>query len=225
MGKRILRSRTGLLLLVTVIAVAAMAVSASLVTTNANALPTFTNAVNGIGPCDSCHTMTTTHPTPTHHVGFTCDKCHVNGDTSVPPTPAKCAACHGGPSAILASTQHVANKCGTTPGCHGVPSAEVTPAITIKSAASVKVKKPIKISGQVTPTSLAGSSLKITIQKKSGAKWKTVKSASATVSIAGAYVYKYKPTKKGAYHVKSAIAAKAGVNTAASSPWKSFKVK
>jgi len=35
----------------------AIALSAALVTANANALPTFNNAVNSIGPCDKCHTQ------------------------------------------------------------------------------------------------------------------------------------------------------------------------
>lgn len=223
MGKKFLTKRVGLL--VAVMAVAAMALSASLVVTNAQALPTFTQAVNGIGPCSSCHTQTSVHGVAAHQSFLaTCSNCHVNGDTSVPPTPAKCAACHGGVSVILTSAAHVATKCGTTPGCHGVPGATVTPKITIKSAASVKVKKPITISGTVTPTTLAGTIVKVTIQKKSGAKWKTAKTANATVSATGAYRYKYKPSAKGSYRAKGTIAAKTGVNKA-SSPWKTFKVK
>src|SRR5664280_1147846 len=306
MGKTILTRRVGLLF-VLAIALAALALSASLVTTNAKALPTFTNGSGSIPSCESCHSQTSVHGVAAHGSFFaTCSNCHVNGDTTVPPTPAKCGVCHGHVSVILTSATHVATKCGSTAGCHGVPlpsitsfapsvgpvgtvvtlnghgftgvtavafngvaastvtvvsdarisatvpvgattgkitvtplsgpvmtsatdftvgTATVTPKITIKSAASVKVKKPIKISGMVTPTSLAGRSVKVTIQKKSGAKWKTVKTASATVTVAGAYSYKYKPSKKGTYRAKGAIAAKAGVNTATSSVWKTFKVK
>jgi hypothetical protein len=101
----------------------------------------------------------------------------------------------------------------------------VAPKITITSAASVKVNKLITISGKVTPISLAGRSVTITIQKKSGTKWKTLRTASAKISVAGAYSYKYKPTSKGTYHAKGALAAKAGVNKAASSLWKTFKVR
>ena len=228
MRKKSLTRRVGLLLALA-IALAALALSASLVTTKANALPTFTTPVNGIGPCQSCHPKTGT-PTAPHdvaaHASFitTCSTCHVGGDTSVPPTPAKCAACHGVTN-ILASAQHVANKCGTTPGCHGVPSGDVAPQIAIKTAASVKVKTPITISGTVAPASLAGNSVSITIQMKSGAKWKTVKSAAAKIGATGAYTYKYTPTTKGAYQVKGAMAAKAGVNKAAATAWKAFKVK
>jgi len=285
----------------------AIALSASLVTTNANALPTFTLADKGIGPCETCHTKAGTHGQPAHSAVYpTCSNCHVNGDTNVPPTPAKCGVCHGGVGVIIAKPTHTTTGCGTTAGCHGVPGPAtitsfaptsgpvgtvvtingtgltgatavafngtvaptfsvvsatkitatvpvgattgtiavtplsgpvvtsamnftvgapiVTPTITIKSAATVRVNKLITISGKVTPTSLAGASVKITIQKKSGTAWKTVKTVSAKISLAGAYSYKYKPTSKGTYHTKGAIAAKAGVNKAASSTWKTFKV-
>ena len=224
MRKKSLTRRVGLLL-VAAIALAALALSASLVTTKANALPTFTTPVNGIGPCQTCHTKDLVHGNPAH-AGFitTCSNCH-GSSTSVPPTPAKCGVCHGGVATILTSAQHVTNKCGTTPGCHGVPSGDVAPQIAIKTAASVKVKTPITISGTVAPASLAGNSVSITIQMKSGAKWKTVKSAAAKIGATGAYTYKYTPTTKGAYQVKGAMAAKAGVNKAAATAWKAFKVK
>ena len=229
MGKKSLTRRVGLLL-VAAIALAALALSASLVTTKANALPTFTTGAGSIPACQTCHPKSGTATAPhdvAAHAGFitTCSTCHVNGDTSVPPTPAKCAACHGGVTTILQSAQHVTNKCGTTPGCHGVPSGDVAPQIAIKTAASVKVKTPITISGTVAPASLAGNSVSITIQMKSGAKWKTVKSAAAKIGATGAYTYKYTPTTKGAYQVKGAMAAKAGVNKAAATAWKAFKVK
>ncbi len=222
MGKKLLSRRVGLLF-VLAIALAAMALSASLVTTNARALPTFTDPVGGIGPCQTCHTKDATHANP-NHTTLACTSCH-SGSTSVPPTPAKCGSCHGGVTNILKSAQHVTTKCGTTPGCHGAASGDVAPQITIKTAASVKVKKPITISGTVAPASLAGKSVSVTIQKKSGAKWKTVKTAAATISAIGAYSYKYKPTTTGTYHVNGAMAAKTGVNKAAVTAWKTFKVK
>jgi IPT/TIG domain len=106
---------------VLLILLAAIALSASLVTTNANALPTFTTAVGGIGPCDSCHGESATH-TSANHTTLACSSCHLSG-TATPPTPVACAACHGGTSAILVSATHVTTKCGTTAGCHGAVSA------------------------------------------------------------------------------------------------------
>ena len=84
---------------VLLILLAAIALSVSLVTTNANALPTFTTAVGGIGPCDSCHTITATHAI-VNHTTLACGSCHLSG-TATPPTPVACAACHGGTSDAL----------------------------------------------------------------------------------------------------------------------------
>ena len=85
----------------------------------AAALPTFTQAVGGVGPCDSCHPMAATHALSFHVSAMTnCANCHVNGVTSVAPTPAKCAVCHGGTADIFAAPTHAGLSCGTTPGCH-----------------------------------------------------------------------------------------------------------
>lgn len=50
--------------IVLLILLAAVALSASLVTAIADALPTFTNAVGGIGPCETCQTQAATHAVP-----------------------------------------------------------------------------------------------------------------------------------------------------------------
>lgn len=90
----------------------AIALSASLVTANANATPTWT--------CGSCHPSSTTHPTAIHHVGIACATCHANGGTANPPTPAACASCH-----TIPATHPVSGGCFAT-GCHSVPSATAT---------------------------------------------------------------------------------------------------
>ncbi len=131
MGKRHLQRQTrskrryyplALLLL----GLAALALSASLAT-SAHALPTFTTAVNGIGPCQNCHGMSATHSNPNHAAVYpTCSNCHPGDPTTVPPTPAKCGACHGGVTTILASAAHTTQGCGATIGCHGVNAASIT---------------------------------------------------------------------------------------------------
>jgi hypothetical protein len=78
--------------------------------------------------------------------------------------------------------------------------------------------------GTVRPTSLAGRKVTLTVQKKSGTKWVKVKTAAATLSATGAYRWKYKPTKKGAYRVHATI-AKTATTAAATTKWRSFKVK
>jgi len=229
---------------VLLILLAAIALSVSLVTPNANALPTFTTAVGGIGPCDSCHTMTATHAI-VNHTTLACSSCHLSG-TATPPTPVACAACHGGTSAILASATHVTTKCGSTVGCHGVvstptatptatptptptstPTPKVTPKATLKlsglTSGAMKLGRSVTAKGKVTPTSLAGSKVKLTVQKKRGARWVTVKSVARTISASGAYSWKYKPATRGAYHMRATI-AKTAAHTAARTKWRTFRV-
>ena len=188
------------------ILLAALALSASLVTTNANALPTFTNAVGGIGPCDSCHGKDATHAKPAH-VALACTKCHLT-DTATPPTPPACASCHGA-STILASATHVATKCNTTPGCHGVPAADpATIAIDTVAPKTVKLKKTVALSGGVTPIDTAAESVGWAVQLKKGSKWVQVKAGNATLGFLGGamrFAFTYKPTKVGSYRANASF--------------------
>jgi hypothetical protein len=202
---------------------------------------------HGGAVCANCH------GTPFTPTNAKCATCHTN--FVAPIANQTCWTCHtpgqdmsgvatGAPATCLAAGCHATNNphpergtC-TTSGCHSMSTsasnpngsphhnaAAVTPTITIKSASSVKVKKPIKIQGKVTPVTLAGKSVIITIQMKSGAIWKPAKLGSATIAaVTGNYVYTYKPTKKGTYQVQASMIAASGVNPGAS-PWKTFKVK
>jgi hypothetical protein len=206
--------------------VAFMAVGASIGAPAAQALPTFTNAVNGIGPCVTCHPQTQTHTQATHAGVYpTCSNCHPNGDTSQPPLPSKCAVCHGGTTAILAKATHTSIGCGTTPGCHGVPPVIVTTTMTEKiSPTSIKLKKSVKVSGTAGPAAtLAGAKVALKAELKVGTKWTKQKSGTATVSATGAYTWKYTPKKKGSYRVTASIAATSTYT--AKSMSKTFKVK
>jgi hypothetical protein len=62
------------------------------------------------------------------------------------------------------------------------------------------------------------------VQKKRGARWITVKSTARTISASGAYSWKYKPAKRGAYRMRATI-ARTTTNTVAKTPWRPFKVK
>ena len=194
------------------ILLAAIALSASIVTTNANALPTFTLAQKGIGPCVTCHGMAATHDNPKHAAVYpTCSNCHLSG-IATPPTPAACAKCHGGPSAILASANHAAQGCGTTPGCHGVPvPTPITTAVSLKVApTSIKFKKTVKATGIASPAAdLAGVKVVLKAEIKVGSAWKAAKAGTATVSAIGAYTWTYKPAKKGTYRMTASIVATA----------------
>ena len=50
------------------------------------------------------------------------------------------------------------------------------------------------------------------------------KTAAATISATGSYSWKYKPAKKGAYRMKASI-AKTAAHAAATTKWRTFKVK
>ena len=62
------------------------------------------------------------------------------------------------------------------------------------------------------------------MQKKRGARWITVKSTARTISASGAYSWKYKPAKRGAYRMRATV-AKTTAHAAAATPWRKFKVK
>ena len=81
----------------------------------------------------------------------------------------------------------------TTPGGTGTSTqsftvtAVVTPTLTLKlsglSSGAVKLGKSVTAKGTVTPTSLAGSQVKLTVQQKKAGKWVKVKSASCTIGV------------------------------------------
>ena len=191
---------------VLLILLAAIALSASLATSNANALPTFDKAVGGVGPCITCHTMATVHAV-TSHIPLVCANCHPTGTAM--PLPSKCAACHGGTSVIIAKTTHVATKCNTTPGCHGVPAPEQpTIAIDTVTPTTVKLKKTVALSGGVTPIDTAAQNVGWVVQLKKGSKWVQVKAGNATLGFLGGamrFAFAYKPTKVGSYRANASF--------------------
>jgi hypothetical protein len=218
-GKRRSRSLIVLMLVLAVVAVFGIAAQSALT------LPTFTLAEKGIGPCQNCHGMAATHAN-VNHSPLPCATCHVT-NTLTPPLPTACGSCHGGPTAILATTSHAAQGCGTTPGCHGVPAVEpVTTAVTLKVApASIKLKKTVKASGTVTPvTELVGTKVALKAEIKVGKAWKKAATNNATVSATGTYSWTYKPAKKGTYRMTATIVASAD-HKGSKSPVRAFTVK
>jgi hypothetical protein len=242
------RSRSLILLLLALAVVAVFGIAASqalaydsyshgtaTTCTVCHTVNTATAPTNAACAASACHTGYQTLAS-----GKKCYTCHTPGQdmsSIASGAPATCTAtCHLADGTTHQHNPHPDRGSCTTAGCHTVPTSynnangsphhkasTVTPALTIKSASSVKAKKPLTISGTAKPTTLAGKSVKLTIQMKSGAAWKTVKSASAKIGATGAYSYKYTSSKKGAYQVQSSLAASTGFNAATSS-WKSFKV-
>ena len=106
--------------------------------------------------------------------------------------------------------------------------AVVTPKVTLKlsglRSGALKLGKRVTAKGRVTPTSLAGSKVKLSVQKKRGARWVTLKRVARTISLTGAYSWKYKPARRGAYRMRATI-ARTAAHTAAKTKWRPFRVK
>ena len=236
------RRRVAPAILLTGLAVLAVAAFLALTAGPASAQQTFT-------VCASCHGSAKHSSNPTHaglYSSSACATCHVNGFSAENKgvTPAACAACHGGTTTILARATHTGLGCGTTAGCHGVPSPTPTStgtptpsptptatavATTVTARATpttIRLRKTVKTTGAVTPVAtLAGKKVALRVDFKKGAKWVKAKTASATVTATGTYSWKYKPLKKGTFRVKASIAAKTGVYKASKTAYKTFKVK
>lgn len=88
----------------------------------------------------------------------------------------------------------------------------------------LRLGKRLTATGQVTPTSLAGGAVTLTVQRQGSGTWHRVSTALRTISPSGAYSWTYKPAKRGTYRLQATI-AKTATNAAATTKWSSFKVK
>ncbi len=107
------------------------------------------------------------------------------------------------------------------------PAPIVTPKVTLALSGLknhvVKLGRNVTARGKVTPTSLAGSKVKITVQKRIGGKWRKVKSVMRTIRANGVFYYwKYLPPKSGTYRMRTTI-AKTSTNASAATKWHRFK--
>ena len=104
----------------------------------------------------------------------------------------------------------------------------VTPKITLKLSGlvggTIKPGKSVIAKGTVKPVSLKGGKITLTVQQKKGSKWAKVKSVARTIGATGAYSWKYKVAKRGAYRMQASI-AKTAAHKAATTKWLTFKVK
>ncbi len=100
-----------------------------------------------------------------------------------------------------------------------------TATLTLKlSATAIKLGKSVTAKGILKPVSLAGTKVKITVQRKVGTKWVKVKVVSRLTSPTGAYSWKFKPAKRGTYRFRTSLAATT-LHTAAKTPFRALKVK
>ena len=88
----------------------------------------------------------------------------------------------------------------------------------------LKVGKRFTARGSVTPSSLAGGKVTLTVQRKQGGKWRKVQGVVRTASAKGAYGWTFKPKETGACRIRAMI-AKTATHTAAATKWLRFKVR
>jgi photosystem II stability/assembly factor-like uncharacterized protein len=104
-----------------------------------------------------------------------------------------------------------------------LPKATVTLKLTGLKRGALRLGGRVAPKGVVTPSRLAGSKVKLTVQRWAH-RWVTVKTALRTISAGHAYSWAYKPAKRGSYRMQATIATTA-THTAAKTPWRVFKVK
>jgi len=105
-----------------------------------------------------------------------------------------------------------------------VVTARVTLHLSGLTHRAMRLGHRVKAKGKATPSSLAGSKVKLTVQKKRHGRWVTVKRVARTISATGAYSWKYKPAKRGAYRMRATI-SRTDAHTAARTQWRTFRVK
>jgi hypothetical protein len=216
------RGRSLMMLVLVLAAVALFGILAQ----QALALPTFTTAEKGIGPCQKCHTMATVHAGATHST-TPCATCHTT-NTATAPLPSACASCHT-EATIMANTAHTVQGCGTTDGCHGyVAPVTATIAIdTVKPSKAVKAKTKMTLSGGVTPVDTAAKNVAWAVQFKKGSKWIQSKAGTATLGFLGGamrFSFAYQPKLKGSYRAQASFFNLLG-GSKTTSKWVAFKAK
>ena len=123
----------------------------------------------------------------------------------------------------------------TTPGGTGTSATSFTvtvlpaaPTVTLKlsglTSGVLRLGKSVTATGVVTPISLAGGKVTLSVQQKQGATWVKVKSVFANIGPAGTYIWKYAPAKKGAYRIQTAI-ARTEAHAAVTTKWLTFTVQ
>jgi photosystem II stability/assembly factor-like uncharacterized protein len=144
------------------------------------------------------------------------------------------AATNGGSAATTAGTLAAAPRAvgaaATTMVGAGVyryvlvPTPRVTLKLSGLSSGALRFGRRVTASGVVRPIRLAGSKVKLYVQRWRGSKWVTVMTVPRTIRTTGTYSWSYRPMWRGSYRLRATI-AKATTYTAAGTTWRTFKVK
>ena len=105
------------------------------------------------------------------------------------------------------------------------------PPLTLKLSGlkhgAMKLGKRVTAKGMVTRSAVAGPAgdkVKLTVQKKKRTTWVRVKTVKRTITAGGAYSWKYKPARKGAYRMLATVLMSVKQGTAGTG-WRTFRVK
>jgi hypothetical protein len=103
-----------------------------------------------------------------------------------------------------------------------------TPAIQLKLGGLTRGILPpgrrVTAKGTVTPGSLAGAKVKLSLQKQRDHQWVAVRLVRRTIATGGAYRWTFPLGKAGAYRLRVTI-AKAATHAAARTTWRTFRVR
>ena len=120
----------------------------------------------------------------------------------------------------------VSNPAGSTQSATSfivtVPST-ITLKLSGPSGGAIKLGRRLTAKGTVSPSSLAGGTLELTLQRKRSGTWINLKHAPCVIGAGGTYSWRYTPTSRGSYRLCASVAGSA-TNTAAQTSWRAFKV-
>ena len=88
---------------------------------------------------------------------------------------------------------------------------------------ALRLRSRVTVKGVVTPAALAGDKMTLLVQRRSG-RWVKAATRSCTIRSGGAYSWKYRPGKRGAYRVRATL-AKTATHLATTTSWRTFRVK
>jgi len=119
----------------------------------------------------------------------------------------------------------------TTPGGTGTSATSlnvitaVTARVTLRAGTtSLLLGKTVRLTGALTPASLAGNRVHLIVKVRTNGEWTTARSAFLSTKKAGAYAWIYRPPRRGRYRVQATI-AKTSAHSAAQSQRAAFTVR